>query len=132
MLSLLICALFVTTGLVAAIPIPDKDPFYQPPLDFASSPPGTVFSNCNVYSGVSGVSAVQLLYRTTYINETATATVATVLKDPSSTGSKLVAYDDFEDAVNTACAPSYLFGTNCTNTLCPEGGNKITYSLANG
>ncbi|KAF7975700.1 hypothetical protein HWV62_8823 [Athelia sp. TMB] len=133
MLRMLICAFFLTTGLGAAIPIPDRDPFYQPPLDFASSPPGTVFSNRNVYSGITGVSAVQLLYRTTYINGTAAATVATVLKGPSSTGSKLVAYNDFEDAVNTTCAPSYLFSTNGTNTLFgPEGGNEIAYGLANG
>ena len=64
-----------------------------------------------------------MLYRTTLTNGTATATVATILTGPKSTGDKLVAFADAEDGVNTTCADSYLYYTNTTTssiTLGPE------------
>ncbi|KZP20637.1 hypothetical protein FIBSPDRAFT_932107 [Athelia psychrophila] len=103
----------VTLG--AAVLTPDNDPFYQPPAGFASSAPGTVFKNRTAPSGIAGINAVQILYRTSYINNTATATVATILTNSSATRDKLVAYDDYEDSANTACAPSYLFNNNNGN-----------------
>ncbi|KAF7974270.1 hypothetical protein HWV62_34143 [Athelia sp. TMB] len=105
--SLLFVGIALRVG--ATVPIPDNDPFYQPPTGFASSPPGTVFKNRAVASGILGVSATQILYRTTNANGTAAATVATILKGLLSSGDKLVIYNDYEDSSNTTCAPSYLF-----------------------
>ncbi|KAF7977236.1 hypothetical protein HWV62_4339 [Athelia sp. TMB] len=115
--------LFIGAVLGAAVPIPDNDPFYKPPAGFESAAPGTVFSNRPVSSGLSGVTAVQVLYRTTLINGSATATVATILTGPQSTGTKLVAYAGPEDSVNTTCADSYLYYTGTTSsssTLGPD------------
>lgn len=122
--SLLSVYFLISAALGATtVPIPDNDPFYKPPTGFESSAPGTVFSNRSVYSGYEGVTAVQVLYRTTLINGTATATVATILTGPASTGAKLVSYADPEDAVNTTCSDSYLYYTNNTGgsiTLGPD------------
>ncbi|KZP05168.1 LIP-domain-containing protein [Athelia psychrophila] len=120
----------VTLG--AAVLTPDNDPFYQPPAGFASSAPGTVFKNRTAPSGIAGINAVQILYRTSYINNTATATVATILTNSSATRDKLVAYDDYEDSANTACAPSYLFNTNNGNAEFGPLGVEVTNGLANG
>ncbi|KAF7975244.1 hypothetical protein HWV62_10218 [Athelia sp. TMB] len=107
---ILICA-----ALGATVHIPDNDPFYTPPARFELSAPGTVFWNRSVPSAISGVTAVQILYRTTLANGIATGTVATILTGPNSTGDKLVAFADAEDAVNTTCADSYLYYTNSTS-----------------
>ncbi|KZP34387.1 hypothetical protein FIBSPDRAFT_1035441 [Athelia psychrophila] len=109
--SLVSAALGATT-----VPMPDNDPFYKPPTDPESSAPGTVFSNRSVYAGYKSVSVVQVLYRTTFINGTATATVATILTNPASTGAKLVSFADHEDAVNTICSSSYIYSTNNTRS----------------
>lgn len=123
---------FVQVTLGAAVPIPDNDPFYQPPAGFASSAPGTVFKNRTALSGISGIDAVQVLYRTRYINNTAAATVATILTNSSASGNKLVAYNDYEDAANTTCAPSYLFSTNNTDADFGPLGVEVTNGLAYG
>lgn len=133
MLINLFSLLLASAALVgAAVPIPDNDPFYQPPAGFASSAPGTVFNHRSVASSLIGVTAWQVLYRTTNANGTAAATVATILKGLLSSGDKLVIYDDYEDATNTTCAPSYLFSTG--NTILPFGpiDEYALAGLANG
>lgn len=123
MRSLLSAFFFIGATFGATVSIPDNDPFYKPPTGFETSAPGTVFNNRSVSSGITGVAAVQVLYRTTLVNGTAAATVATILTGPSSTGTKLVSYADPEDAVNTTCADSYLYYTNTTSgsiTLGPD------------
>ena len=123
--------LFIGAVLGATVLIPDNDPFYKPPAGFESAAPGTVFSNRPVSSGISGVTAVQVLYRTTLTNGTATATVATILKGTKSTGNKLVSYADPEDAVSTTCADSYLYYTNTTSSSITLGPDT-TSILDNG
>lgn len=110
----------VAAALGTSILIPDNDPFYHPPAGFESSTPGTIFNSRTLPSPIPSVSAAQVLYRTMYVNGTATATVATIFFSPNTTSSKLVSYAEPEDAANTTCAPSYLFSTNTTsnsNTL---------------
>lgn len=117
----------------ATVPIPDKDPFYQPPAGFESSSPGTVFKNRTSSSGLKNVSAIQLLYRTTDALGNPTATVTTVLRGASSSVEKLVAFQMYEDAANTICAPSYLYNTNqAGNLFGPNFGHALTDGLANG
>lgn len=117
----------------ATIPIPDNDPFYQPPPGFESSPPGTIFKNRTAPSGITNVTAMQILYRTTDVTTNPIATVATILKGPLSTGDKLVAFNDFEDSANTTCAPSYLFSTGSGNVIFgPTPGADVPLGLANG
>lgn len=116
----------------AAVPIPDNDNFYQPPTGFESSAPGTIFGNRSVASGLLGVTAWQVLYRTTNANGTAAATVATILKGALSSGDKLVIYDDYEDASNTTCAPSYLFNIGASALPFGPIDEYATTGLANG
>ncbi|KAF7974275.1 hypothetical protein HWV62_13072 [Athelia sp. TMB] len=127
----LLCITTLALG-AATVPTPANDPFYQPPAGFATSPPGTVFKNRTAPSGISGINAVQILYRTNFINNTAAATVATILTNSSASGDKLVAYDDYEDSANTICAPSYLFNTNNGNAAFGPLGPEVTNGLANG
>lgn len=128
MLGLLPAFLSVSVALGASVPIPDNDSFYQPPLGFESSVPGTVLSNRTISSGITGASAVQLLYRTTYTNGSAGATVATILRGLLSAGNKVVAYQNPEDSVNTTCAPSYVFSNGSGSSF----GSDVTNGLDNG
>lgn len=129
MLHVLSALLFLSSTIGSTVLIPSRDPFYQPPADFASSEPGTVFKNRTVPSGYAGITAVQLLYRTIYGNGSAAATVATILTNSTSNNSHaLVAYSNAEDAVNTTCAPSYAFSTNNSASL----GVDMTAGLSYG
>ncbi|KZP15056.1 LIP-domain-containing protein [Athelia psychrophila] len=110
--------LLLGSTLAAAALIPSSDPFYQPPAHFASTKPGTVFKNRTVPSGYPGITAVQLLYRTTYVNGSAAATVTTILTNSTTKDTeKLVAYSDAEDSANSTCAPSYAFSNSSTSTI---------------
>lgn len=107
----------VSTALTTTIPIPDNDPFYHPAPGFESTTPGTILANRSLPSIIPGASAAQILYRTVYSNGTATATVATIfIPSGSSITSKVVSYQEPEDAANTTCAPSYLFSTNTSSS----------------
>ncbi|KAF7968906.1 hypothetical protein HWV62_28888 [Athelia sp. TMB] len=129
---LLACVAWQQT-LGAVIPIPDDDPFYQPPAGFETSPPGTIFKDRLSLSGMSGVTAMQILYRTTDVTTNPTATVATILVSTNSTGDKLVAFNDFEDAANTTCSPSYLFRTGQANSIFgPTPGTDVSLGLEKG
>ncbi|KAF7966128.1 hypothetical protein HWV62_39964 [Athelia sp. TMB] len=128
MLNLLYTLLLTCAAVSASVPIPDDDPFYRPPAGFESSVPGTVLGNRTISSGIPGASAVQLLYRTTYTNGSAGATVATVVSGLLSLGNKLVAYSEPEDSVNTTCAPSYVFSVGNGSSF----GSDITNGLDNG
>lgn len=108
--------------------IPDEDPFYDPPLGYQLFDPGFVLRDRTVSSGMLGVSAVQLLYRTTYTNGSAGATVATFFTGPLSFGNRVVAFSEPEDSVNTTCAPSYLFSTGAGSDFYSD----IGHGLANG
>lgn len=64
-LALALAGVTTLQGVSAAtIPIPDHDPFYQPPSGFASKAPGTVLKSRASSSGTAGISATQILYRT--------------------------------------------------------------------
>ncbi|KZP03395.1 LIP-domain-containing protein [Athelia psychrophila] len=119
MLRLPLSAVFLLgSTFAAAALIPSSDPFYQPPAHFASTKPGTVFKNRTVPSGYPGITAVQLLYRTTYVNGSAAATVTTILTNSTTKDTeKLVAYSDAEDSANSTCAPSYAFSNSSTSTI---------------
>ncbi|KAF7972353.1 hypothetical protein HWV62_18132 [Athelia sp. TMB] len=110
------------------VPIPDNDPFYDPPFAYELSNPGSVLRDRTVSSGIIGVSAVQLLYRTTYTNGSAGATVATIFTGALSFGTRVVAFSEPEDSVNTTCAPSYLFSTGNGSAFYSD----IGHGLANG
>lgn len=117
----------------AAVPIPENDPFYQPPWGFESSPPGTIFKHRTSPSGMANVVAMQILYRTTDVTTNPIATVTTILKGPLSTGDKLASYTGFDSAANSTCAPSYLFYTDHpSNLFGPTMGPDVSLGLANG
>lgn len=112
----------------ATFPIPDLDPFYQAPAGFASKAPGTVLKSRASTSGSTGVTAQQILYRTTggksYLktgnmstnefhpaNGEAIATVATILRGANSSSTKLLSVQTAEDSVNSTCSPSYSYSS---------------------
>lgn len=115
MLSLIPLCIFITSVLGAIVPIPDNDPFYKPPVYFELALPGFILKERTLSSGIADVSAAQVLYRTTFANGSATATVATIFYGPNLSKDKLVSYAEPEDAANTTCAPSYLFYSNTTS-----------------
>ncbi len=103
-----------TGALTATAPTPPgQDPFYSPPPNLASYPPGAVMHSRQV--AVVGAmqpqtrAAYQLLYRTTSGIGRPAAAVATVLipVSPAPGSRKLVSYQTFYDSLTLNCAPSY-------------------------
>lgn len=96
----------------ASIPVPQNDPFYQPPSGFQSTAPGTILRSRPVQVAVFGilpqdVSAWQLLYRTTNYAGKPAASVTTVLRPAGSAPKAVVSYQIAEDSSAPQCAPSY-------------------------
>jgi hypothetical protein len=95
-----------------SIPVPQHDPFYQPPAGFQSAAPGTILRSRPVQVAVFGIfpqgeQAWQLLYRTTnYLGKPA-ASVTTVLRPAGAAPRAIVSYQIAEDASAPQCAPSY-------------------------
>lgn len=66
-------------------------------------------------------------------NLKAAATVGTILVGANSNPNILVSYQDYEDATNTTCSPSYLFSSGAPNQpFGPTFGTEITGAIANG
>ncbi|OBA90107.1 lipase [Mycolicibacterium mucogenicum] len=94
---------------------PSEDTFYVPPVGFELTVPGTVLRSRDVELGFmglipQGVTATQLLYRSTDLGGSAQAAVTTVLlpvgHNPD-TRCPIVSYQCAIDAVSDACFPSY-------------------------
>lgn len=115
MLPITFVALSLFIGLSIAqatngsIKSPYDDPFYAAPSNISLYSPGDVIWNRTVNSQIPGTTSHQILYRTTDSNNTAIATVATIIKGSINSGHQLVAYQDAEDSVNRTCAPSWFF-----------------------
>jgi hypothetical protein len=94
------------------IPVPQHDPFYQPPTGYQTAAPGTILRSRPVQVAVFGLfpqgeQAWQLLYRTTnYLGKPA-ASVTTVLRPAGEAPRAIVSYQIAEDASAPQCAPSY-------------------------
>ncbi len=95
--------------------LPADDPFYQPPLGYRHSRPGTVLRSRDVELAFLGlipqaVKAVQLLYRTTDLNGEPEATATTVIVPAELAPGQacpLLSYQCAIDAVSSRCFPSY-------------------------
>ena len=120
----------VATASASAVTPPGQDPFYTPPPNLASHPPGAVVRSRQV--AVVGAmqpqtqAAYQVLYRTTNAIGRAAAAVATVLipNSPAPGPRKLVSYQTFYDSLTLNCAPSYTMrgGNNGGSTQPLESG----------
>ena len=95
---------------------PATDPFYQPPVGFEATAPGTVLRHRQIVSAFLGfipdpIEAHQLLYRTTAIDGSAIATVTTIFKPLFGFFKKdrYVSYHTAYDSSATICNPSYVF-----------------------
>ncbi len=114
--------LVLTVGSWSAVPSrADAPPFdiLTAPGDPSSVAPGTVLRSQEVTPALfgvpvaAGVSAWQLLYRTTDEQDEPTTAVTTVLAPRAGTSeSKLLSYQLFEDATAPPCAPSRNLSTN--------------------
>lgn len=92
--------------------------FYITPVGFDATPPGTILRSRETTAALFGlpvpigVSAWQLLYRTTDEQNTPTTAVTTVLAPRTGTSThRLLSYQVFEDATAPQCAPSRNLST---------------------
>lgn len=95
-----------------SIPVPQNDPFYQPPAGYQKTSVGTVLRSRPVQVAVFGilpqsVQAWQLLFRTTAYNGAPMASVTTVLRPTGAAPNAIVSYQIAEDSSAPECAPSY-------------------------
>ena len=104
------------TAQAATPPPPSQDPFYRyhgsTPLKKIA--PGTVLKTRTETFHVDGIdtpiAVVQLLYRSTTVQNTPTTNVTSVLLPPApSVQPHLVAYGSFYDSLSTVNEPSYTF-----------------------
>ena len=95
--------------------LPADDPFYDPPVGFQHSRPGTVLRSRDVELAFLGVipqriTATQLLYRTTGMHGNPDAAATTVIV-PAERAPKavtpVISYQCAIDAVTSRCFPSY-------------------------
>ena len=95
--------------------LPADDPFYDPPVGFQHSRPGTVLRSRDVELAFLGVipqriTATQLLYRTTDMHGNPDAAATTVIV-PAERAPKavtpVISYQCAIDAVTSRCFPSY-------------------------
>ncbi len=109
---------------VAEPPVPQADPFYQPPAGFESAAPGDVLRSRPVQLAVATILPVhvrswQLLYRTTDLNGQPTVAVSTVALPEGANPRNhrpLVSHQFYYDSAAPQCAPSYVLqqGTGLT------------------
>ncbi|WP_370247298.1 lipase family protein [Nocardioides sp.] len=91
---------------------PDTDPFYRSGRDLRGLAPGTILRSRRVTLAAltlvpTGVTATQVLYRTTdQIGRPALA-VATIIRPRAARAHRLVSYQTFYDGLAGRCAPSY-------------------------
>lgn len=98
----------------AALVEPYEDPFYRPPADFGTSPPGTLLRTRPV--SVTGLGlpvpaeSQQFLVRSTDARDAPTAVVGTLMvpRAPYAAGPRpLVSYQPATDSLGDQCNPSY-------------------------
>lgn len=106
-----------------AAPPPSADPFYTYSGSLTNIAPGTVLKTRQVTLEPAGaapaLSATQVLYRTSDQLGDPSATVATIIRPPVSTGgTKLLSYQTAYDGVSDTCRPSYqLVGGQPDNSI---------------
>jgi hypothetical protein len=120
-LVLLLWAALFAQGARAAVPTPERDPFYsyQGSTPLANIAPGTVLKTRTLSYHVAGlalpVRAVQLLYRSTGEVGQPTVNVTSVLEPPLALGTpNIVAYQSFYDSLNPDDEPSYSISGGLT------------------
>jgi hypothetical protein len=93
--------------------LPSKDPFYTYKRSLAHIPPGTVLKHrkVTIVAGghpVPGVTAKQILYRTTDELDRPSLAVTTVIRPQPAVGpARIVSYQTAYDALGSQCDPSY-------------------------
>jgi hypothetical protein len=122
--------------------VPAKDPFYQPPPGFEHARPGTVLRSREVELAFMGLvpqrlTATQLLYRTTDLNDLPQATVTTVIVPAERAAAgpvPLVSYQCAIDAVAGRCFPSYAMrrGAKALGALAQVEFFLVAAALAEG
>ena len=122
--------------------LPSADPFYEPPAGFEHARPGTVLRSRDVKLAFLGLvpqklTATQLLYRSTDLNELPQAAVTTmVLPADRPAGSKgpILSYQCAIDAVADRCFPSYALrrGAKAAGALAQFEFLLISAALAEG
>ena len=103
----------------------DDDRFYNPPNGWENAKPGEILSRRKVDVAPVGlfklgVTAYQLLYRTTGLHDgDATTSVTTVLIPDNHDRDKLISASVYEDSISPLCAPSRRFklGNNVVKNL---------------
>ena len=117
-LPTLLLPLLALAGMAAALvppPLPADDSFYKPGFGYQFTPPGTVLKSRSVATAGLGFiptlsfQTYQLLYRTTAVDGSATATVTTVFVPLNAPKDRFVSYNVFEDSSASQCAPSYNY-----------------------
>lgn len=115
--------------------LPDRDPFYATPPHLERARDGTVLRSRELSASALATPAPakvwQLLYKTRDNAGRATATAGTLLVPttpwPGAGARPLVSYQVPEDALTTACAPSYLLragSTAAASTLAQAGFDR--------
>ncbi|MFD0363189.1 lipase family protein [Nocardia sp. GCM10030253] len=95
-----------------ALLLPTDDPFYRAAGSLANIAPGTVLKTRTVGLAPTGtqlpLEATQVLYRTTGQRGEPAATVATIIRPPTTSGVlRIVSYQGAYDALGARCDPSY-------------------------
>lgn len=107
---------------VKRITTPANDPFYAPPLGFESAKPGDVLRERTIAASFLGlipdlgVTARQLLYRTTAIDGSPIATVTTIFKPLLAKSDRFIAFNTAYDSSAAICAPSYNYRLGALQT----------------
>lgn len=125
----------------AAVPVPEKDPFYAVPANIDSYANGDVIDSRPIKPSAFGVplpaKAWQVKYRTTDSKERPSATVTTVLVPIAPWLGKgkrpIVSYQTAEDGVAGKCAPSYALSAGLpqlAGRFSNSGGETGVISLA--
>jgi len=113
-----------------AAPIPENDPFFEPPADVAQLEPGDIVRvrtvQVKAFELPIPVDAWQILYRTSDRRDRPTVTATTLIVPRAAwrgSGPRpVVSYQTAEDGVSTRCAPSYAL------TAGLRGGYTGSYS----
>jgi alpha-beta hydrolase superfamily lysophospholipase len=122
--------------------LPHADEFYLPPAGFEHSKPGTVLRSRDVELAFLGLvpqklTATQLLYRSTDLNELPQAAVTTVVvpaERPAGSTGPILSYQCAIDAVAGRCFPSYALrrGAKAAGALAQFEFLLISAALAEG
>jgi hypothetical protein len=141
--TLLVVAMAATTGTAsaAAVPKPNADRFYRPPLGYGATKPGTILRTRRLslvpgttVAGEGAAAVYQVEYRTTDEHGGPAATVATVFVASRRVAGprRLVSWQIAEDSLTTACAPSYRLRLEASTAPITIGTDPIREMLAQG